>query len=73
MSIFEIFDKSNCYIYLKASHGQSLVSVMLSLKQRDTPIRLQIKRSKPFYLSTMTPLVINHVTNLVDLAKKANP
>jgi hypothetical protein len=44
MSIFEIFDKSNCYIYLKASHGQSLVSVMLSLKQRDTPIRLQIKR-----------------------------
>lgn len=36
------------------------------------PIRLQIKRYKPYNLSTMTPLVIN-CHNPVDLAEKANP
>ena len=37
-----------------------------------TPIRLQIQRPEPCNLSTTTPQVINRITKLVDLAKKAN-
>jgi len=41
--------------------------------EHNTAIQLQIKRPEPYNLSTMTPLIINCVTNPVDLSKKANP
>ena len=47
--------------------------VTIVVAENDTPIRLQIQRPEPCNLSTTTPLVINRVTKLVDLAKKANP
>jgi hypothetical protein len=47
-------------------------TITLVLVERDTLIYLQIKRPKPCNLSTMTPLVMNHVINLIDLAKKDN-
>ena len=46
------------------------VEVTIVVAENDIPIRLQIE---PCNLSTTTPLVINRDTNLVDLAKKANP
>ena len=46
------------------------VEVTIVVAENDTPIRLQIE---PCNLSTTTPLVINRDTDLVDLAKKANP
>ena len=46
------------------------IEVTIIVVENDTPIRLQIE---PCNLSTTTPLVINRDTNLVDLAKKANP
>ena len=46
------------------------VVVTIVVAENDTPIRLQIE---PCNLSTTTPLVINQDTDLVDLAKKANP
>ena len=49
------------------------VMITIVLVEHDTPIPLQIKRPEPYNLSTMTSLVINRVTNLVDLSKKANP
>ena len=49
------------------------VEVTIVVAENDTPIRLQIERSNPANLSTTAPLVINQVTDQVDLAKKANP
>ena len=49
------------------------VMIIIVLVEYDTPIWFQIKRPEPYNLSTTTPLVINRVTKLVDLAKKANP
>ena len=46
------------------------VEVTIVVAENDTPIQLQIE---PCNLSTTTPLVINRDTDLVDLAKKANP
>ena len=46
------------------------VVVTIVVAENDTPIRLQIE---PCNLSTIAPLVINQVTDQVDLAKKANP
>ena len=46
------------------------VMVTIVVAEIDTPIRLQIE---PCNLSTITPLVVNQDTNLVDLTKKANP
>ena len=46
------------------------VVVTIVVAENDTPIRLQIE---PGNLSTIAPLVINRVTDQVDLAKKANP
>ena len=46
------------------------VMVTIVVAENDTPIRLQIE---PCNLSTTTPLVINRVTDQVDLAKKAIP
>ena len=46
------------------------VVVTIVVAENDTPIRLQIE---PCNLSTTAPLVINQVTDQVDLAKKANP
>ena len=46
------------------------VMVTIVVADNDTPIRLQIE---PYNLSTIAPLVINQVTDQVDLAKKANP
>lgn len=34
MPVFEIFEKSNCYIYLKTKHVQSVVSVCFSYALR---------------------------------------
>ena len=45
------------------------VVVTIVVAKNDTPIWLQIE---PCNLSTMAPLVINQVTDQVDLAKKAN-
>jgi hypothetical protein len=47
-------------------------TIILILVERDTLICLQIKRPKPCNLSTVTPLVMNHVINLIDLVKKDN-
>ena len=44
--------------------------VTIVVAENDTPIRFQIE---PCNLSTTAPLVINQVTDQVDLAKKANP
>ena len=49
------------------------VEVTIVVAENDTPIQLQIERPEPCNLSTTTSLVINRVTNPVDLAKKANP
>ena len=49
------------------------VMITTVLVEHDTLIRLQIQRPKPCNLSTTTPQVINRITKLVDLAKKANP
>ena len=49
------------------------VVITIVVAENDTPIQLQIERSNPAILSTTTPLVINRDTDLVDLAKKANP
>jgi len=49
------------------------VMITIVLVEHNTPIRLQTQRPEPCNLSTTTPLVINRVTKLVDLAKKANP
>ena len=46
------------------------VVITIDVAENDTPIRLQIE---PCNLSTTTPLVINGVTDPVDLTKKANP
>ena len=46
------------------------VVITIIVAENDTPIRLQIE---PCNLSTITPLVVNQDTNLVDLTKKANP
>ena len=46
------------------------VVVTIVVAENDTPIRLQIE---PCNLSTTTPLVINQVTDQVDLTNKANP
>ena len=46
------------------------VEVTVVVAENDTPIWLQIE---PCNLSTTPPLVINRVTDQVDLAKKANP
>ena len=46
------------------------VEVTIIEAENDTPIRLQIESCN---LSTTAPLVINQVTDQVDLAKKANP
>jgi hypothetical protein len=48
------------------------VMITIVWVEHDTLIWLQIKRLEPCNLSTITPVVINHVTNRVDLAKKAN-
>ena len=47
------------------------VMVTIVVVENDTPIRLQIERL--CHLSTTAPLVINQVTDQVDLTKKANP
>jgi len=49
------------------------VMITTVLVEHDTLIRLQIQRPEPCNLSTTTPQVINRITKLVDLAKKANP
>ena len=49
------------------------VMITIVLVENDTPIRLQIQRPEPYNFSTTTHQVINHVTKLVDLAKKDNP
>ena len=49
------------------------VMIIIVLVEYDTTIQFQIKRPEPCNLSTTTPLVINRVIKLVDLAKKANP
>ena len=46
------------------------VEVTIVVAENDTPIRFQIE---PCNLSTTAPLVINQVTDQVDLTKKANP
>ena len=46
------------------------VMVTIVVAENDTPIRHHIE---PYNLSTTTPLVINQDTDLVNLAKKANP
>ena len=46
------------------------VEVTIVAAENDTPIRLQIE---PCNLITTAPLVINQVTDPVDLTKKANP
>ena len=46
------------------------VMVTIVVAENGTPIWLQIE---PCNLSTTAPLVINRVSNQVDLAKKANP
>ena len=46
------------------------VMVTIVVAENDTPIRLQIE---PCNLSTTAPLVINRVTDQVDLTKKAIP
>ena len=46
------------------------VVVTIVVAENDTPMRLQIE---PSNLSTTAPLVINQVSDQVDLAKKANP
>ena len=46
------------------------VVVTIVVAENDTPIRLQIE---PCNLSTTAPLVINRVSDQVDLTKKANP
>ena len=48
------------------------VMITIVLVEHNTPICLQIERPEPYNLSTTTPLVINRVTNLVNLTKKAN-
>ena len=47
--------------------------IAIVLVEYDIPIRLWIKRPEPCNLSTMTSLVINRVTNPVDLVEKTNP
>lgn len=53
------------FIYVKFTITPVLV-------EHNAPIRLQIKMPKPYSLGTLTPLVINIITNLVGLAKKVN-
>ena len=68
-----VYFKLWCYLMEMGFPIFSQVMLTMVLKEHDTPIRPQIKRPKPYNLSTMTPLVINCVTNQVDLTKKANP
>lgn len=49
------------------------MEITIILVEHGTLIWLQIKRPEPYKLSTITPLVVNHVINLVHLVKKANP
>ena len=49
------------------------VMITIVLVEHNTPIQLYIQRPEPCNLSTTTPQVINHVTKLIDLTKKANP
>ena len=49
------------------------VMINIVLVEYNTMIQFQIKRPKPYNLSTTTSLVINRVTKPVDLVKKANP
>ena len=49
------------------------VMVTIVVAENDTPIRASDRKIEPCNLSTTAPLVINRVTDQVDLAKKANP
>ena len=48
------------------------VMVTIVVAENDTPIRASDRKIEPCNLSTTAPLVINRVTDQVDLAKKAN-